>query len=106
MRSPRINCIYLDWGAGGKCNKLPKFLKYFRRNCPEIYNSTPLSCKLHEEYSSFNPTSPLVPPPCRKYNSYGSILIRTKESKQALYEWRCQLNSLSICTQIKQRIRL
>lgn len=89
MKLPRINCIHFDWGAGGKCNKLPKFLKYFRRSCPEKFNISPQACKLHEKHLQFDrPT----PPPCRVYACYGSNMVRTKASIQADYEWECKLN--------------
>ncbi len=92
MKLPRINCIHFDWGTGGKCNKLPKRFKYFRRSCPEVYNFTPLNCTLRKKHEHFSITNPPVPPPGRVYTCYGSNMVRTKASKQASYEWQCKLN--------------
>lgn len=93
MKLPRINCIHFDWGSGGKCNKLPKRMGYFRRGCPEIYNNNSPTCKFYEKHRSFSLTYPPVPPPCREYTCYGSNMVRTKKSKQASYEWQCKLNN-------------
>lgn len=65
MKLPRINCKYFDWGAGGKCNKLSKFLSIFRRSCPEIFNQSPKNCKIHAPFQKPSMLSPPVPPPCR-----------------------------------------
>lgn len=90
MKFPNINCVHFDWASGGKCNKLPKFLKLFKRSCPEIYNSIPKECKLHEPYIR-NKLLPPEPPPCREYKDYGGNLVRTKKSIQKSYEWRAKL---------------
>lgn len=91
MKIPKINCIHFDCGAGGKCKKLPKRFKFFRRGCSEVYNLSPKKCKLHEPFPRPNRLTPPEPPPCREYKCYGSNMVRTKESIQASYEWRCKL---------------
>lgn len=82
MQMPNINCQYFDWGSGGKCNKLPKRFKYFRRTCVK-FKSTAV-CEMQEHW----PKNVVpVPPPARLYKDCGGLMVRTKESIQASYEW-------------------